>query len=187
MPFGTACHRLRKSIMFEMLKGRHFDDKCFKCGKPIDTAESMSIEHKIDWQGKSAELFWDIENIAFSHRKCNRPSRMAAIKAGITKRKVGPPGTAWCNGHKKFLPVSRFYKKEKRWSGYTDRCRDCILDYNHKMYKSHPRPIIIPKCKICGSFEVVARRFFCIKHWREHQREVMQQRRKVLASRNSAR
>lgn len=72
MPFGTAQQRLRKMIMFKyvVLAGH---DECFKCGRRIENIEELSIEHKLPWQGRDAELFWDLNNIAFSHLRCNLP------------------------------------------------------------------------------------------------------------------
>lgn len=72
MPHGTAANRLRKLILFDLLK-RHNENLCFKCGELIETAEELSIEHKQAWENVSVELFWDLDNIAFSHLTCNRP------------------------------------------------------------------------------------------------------------------
>lgn len=67
--YGTACHQLRKKILF------HFAGKlgmlnCFRCGAEIQDIKEFSIEHKTEWNS-NPDLFWDIENIAFSHLKCN--------------------------------------------------------------------------------------------------------------------
>lgn len=72
MPHGTAQHRLRKNIMFQYVE-RCGDNFCFKCGAEIESPETMSIEHKLPWEGVSADLFWSLDNIAFSHVQCNRP------------------------------------------------------------------------------------------------------------------
>ena len=70
MPHGTANNRLRKSIMFKYVKmaGENY---CFKCGAEIESVGDISIEHKEPWEGVSAELFFDLDNVAFSHLKCN--------------------------------------------------------------------------------------------------------------------
>lgn len=72
MPLGTASNRLRKEIMFYLAKQLN-KNVCFRCGNEILTSSEFSIEHKIDWldSDKPQELFFDIENIAFSHLKCN--------------------------------------------------------------------------------------------------------------------
>jgi hypothetical protein len=74
MPHGTAMHRLRKILLFSLLKKLN-DNVCFKCSEVIEKVEDLSVEHKKPWEGVSAELFWDIENVAFSHLHCNRPDR----------------------------------------------------------------------------------------------------------------
>jgi hypothetical protein len=74
MPHGTAMHHLRKNVMFHLLKKLN-ENVCFKCSAAIEKVEDLSIEHKKPWEGISAELFWDIENVAFSHLHCNRPDR----------------------------------------------------------------------------------------------------------------
>lgn len=69
MPFGTATNRLRRAIIFRLLK-KLGEDKCFQCGTAIEQLVDLSIEHKMPWAGDAA-MFWDLENIAFSHLKCN--------------------------------------------------------------------------------------------------------------------
>jgi len=72
MPFGTASSKLRKQILFNLLK-KYGENICFKCKKEILNEEELSIEHKEPWlHSKSPkELFFDINNIAFSHLMCN--------------------------------------------------------------------------------------------------------------------
>jgi hypothetical protein len=121
MPHGTAASRLRKNVLFFLLK-KHNENFCFNCKQVIEKVEDLSIEHKLPWEGRSAELFWDLDNIAFSHLHCNRPH----INRGGTPQKLkGPEGTAWCGGHQEFLPVDKFYKKESHWNGLQVNCKDC--------------------------------------------------------------
>lgn len=72
MPIGTASGRLRKTIIFQLLKevNKNF---CFQCGAEIETEKDLSIEHKIPWldSEKPKEMFFDLENIGFSHLTCN--------------------------------------------------------------------------------------------------------------------
>jgi hypothetical protein len=75
MPPGTAAGRLRKIILFHLLC-RLEENICFKCAKEIVTVDELSIEHKEPWEGRSAELFWDLNNIAFSHLRCNTIHRV---------------------------------------------------------------------------------------------------------------
>ena len=85
MPFGTAQNRLRKAIMFQMIQKLGLDI-CFQCGKKIETIEELSIEHKISWlySNNPKELFFDLDNIAFSHLKCNSLAADRA-KPGLKK------------------------------------------------------------------------------------------------------
>lgn len=72
MPAGTAMGRLRKDLIFRMSQ-RLGEDVCYRCGKVIETSAELSIEHKESWQTSAApvETFFDVENIAFSHLRCN--------------------------------------------------------------------------------------------------------------------
>lgn len=78
MPFGTASSRLKKIIMFSMAQKLDLD-LCFRCKDRIKTVEEFTVEHKEPWLDKNIELFWNLGNIAFSHAKCNRPSRPGRI------------------------------------------------------------------------------------------------------------
>jgi HNH endonuclease len=130
MPYGTAGHRLRKLIMFHLLE-RHGENVCFKCQKTIDAPEELSIEHIRPWQLAGSHFYWDMDNIAFSHLKCNRQS-ISKPGSGIKRRKVGPEGTAWCSRCKDFLPVERFYKNRSNWNGYSNRCISCAKGPSNK-------------------------------------------------------
>lgn len=69
MSYHTARSRLQRKILFEFAK-RLKMDTCHRCGGQID-ADEFSIDHKKPWLHVDAELFWDLENIAFSHHGCN--------------------------------------------------------------------------------------------------------------------
>ncbi|MAH47149.1 hypothetical protein CMI37_15080 [Candidatus Pacearchaeota archaeon] len=77
MSYSTAFHRLRKSIMLMLLR-RLDANWCYRCGGEIKTERELSIDHKKSWFNVSVELFWDLDNIAFSHLSCN--SRNKPIK-----------------------------------------------------------------------------------------------------------
>jgi|SRR3989304_7472025 len=72
MPFGTASHRLRKQLMFQLVcqAGR---DQCFRCGEKIASVDEFSVDHKEPWQdsGSPVEFFFGLDNVAFSHLSCN--------------------------------------------------------------------------------------------------------------------
>ena len=72
MPHGTANGRLRKSIIF-WLAGLNNMLTCHRCTLQIESVEDFSVEHKIPWQSapEPKDLFFNLENITFSHLKCN--------------------------------------------------------------------------------------------------------------------
>ena len=70
MPHGTAANRFRNKILFSLLE-KLGENICFQCGLKIESENDLSIEHKIPWLDNSPDLFWDINNIAFSHLSCN--------------------------------------------------------------------------------------------------------------------
>src|ERR1035437_3632428 len=74
MSQGAANHLLRRQVMF-VLAGRCDMLDCFACGKRIEDVAEFSLEHKLPWEGRDASLFWDLDNIAFSHRRCNTTHR----------------------------------------------------------------------------------------------------------------
>lgn len=124
MKIGTAQHRLRVIIMFDLVVKCGMDS-CFRCGTKIEVAEEFSIDHKKPWLDIDPEKFWDIGNIAFAHRRCNYGDRRGSPRDPMCHRKIGPEGTAWCGNHKQFLLVDRFTKCKSRPNGLEDRCRDC--------------------------------------------------------------
>ena len=79
MPHSTAANHLRKNIMFHLLI-RLGENICFRCGNIIETVQELSVEHKEPWEDVSANLFWDLENIAFSHLRCNVPHNRSGPK-----------------------------------------------------------------------------------------------------------
>lgn len=119
MPNGTANARLRKNILFYLLT-KLKENVCFKCGTIIEKVDDLSIEHKLPWEGRSTELFWDLNNIAFSHLKCNRPHNHGG--GGVKMER--PKGTNWCRFHKAFLPVENFSRESRQWNGLRTVCKE---------------------------------------------------------------
>lgn len=74
MPFGTACARLRKQLLFGLAQ-KLDADVCVRCGALIVSVDDFTIEHLKPWFDVDADLFWDLTNIAFSHAACNLPHR----------------------------------------------------------------------------------------------------------------
>lgn len=72
MSRGCAATRLRKMILFSFVQKLGLD-RCFQCGKRIESLAEFSVEHKVPWLDSEdpVALFFDLDNIAFSHLKCN--------------------------------------------------------------------------------------------------------------------
>lgn len=83
---GTASHRLVKDILFKFITDA--GHVCYHCGQKM-TRENFSIEHIIPWLDSEdpVKLFFDMENISFSHHACN-------IRAG-RHPVVAPHGSPW--------------------------------------------------------------------------------------------
>ncbi len=101
---GTASHRLVKDILWKLVCQTD-QDICSKCSLKMDR-DNFSIEHIIPWLDSEdpVKLFFDLDNISFSHHACN--IRAARRK---TKSLEIPHGTS--NGY----------------DGYKCRCTKCKL------------------------------------------------------------
>ena len=102
-PFGTANNKLHKAILFQMVQKLSLDI-CFRCGTKIEKVSDLSIEHKNSWQISPNPIvaFFDLDNIAFSHLKCN----VSAPKKSTGMKPTTPHG-------------------EWRYSKYGCRCEIC--------------------------------------------------------------
>ena len=70
MSFSTARARLERDILFDLaMRAGH---KCHRCGGEM-TRESFSVEHIVPWMQTDdpKKMFFDLDNIAFSHAHCN--------------------------------------------------------------------------------------------------------------------
>lgn len=83
MPYGTANNKLKKQILFAYIQ-RCEDNVCYRCGEKIENIENFSIDHKVPWLDNSPDLFWDLDNIAFSHLSCNAGAGRRRSKQNIT-------------------------------------------------------------------------------------------------------
>ena len=91
MNFSTASNRLRRILMFNLLKECN-KNTCYRCKSVIQSPDDFSIDHKVDWMYSKnpIQLFWDVDNIAFSHKSCNiRAGRLPkeGRYKGVTKLK----------------------------------------------------------------------------------------------------
>lgn len=69
---GTAQRRLMKLLLFKYVKlaGENY---CYRCMQEIKSAEELSMDHKKDWMDSidPEYLFFNLDNITFSHFNCN--------------------------------------------------------------------------------------------------------------------
>lgn len=130
MPLGTAQNRLKKLILFALIQDACLDN-CFQCGKKIKKVQDLSIEHKVPWLDNDVKLFWDLENIAFSHLKCNSASARKPNKI------EWPEGQAWCNKCKKFKDADNFRpsKFTKNRDYKCNKCHAKEMNYYRKIQK----------------------------------------------------
>lgn len=130
---GTARHRLVRDLVFDFICALNIN-RCFQCGEPM-TKDNYSIEHKIPWLDSSDPkgLYFDLNNIDYSHLKCNigaarsnTPDQLQGYKIMANKRRKHPPkGKSWCSTCKDYLPITSFTKCKARWDGLHNECREC--------------------------------------------------------------
>lgn len=131
MSIGTAMGRLRKAVLFRLMQ-KYDEDTCYRCGQKIESVDELSFDHKEPWLDVSNELFWDLDNVAFSHLRCNRPHR-------LNKPLIGPKGTLWCSGCQDFVPKNRFGDSNYFSRGKRYYCNDCRKrsDWEHNARKKN--------------------------------------------------
>ena len=117
MSHGAACNILKKNILFRLLCELSYNI-CYRCGEIIESVDSISIDHKEPWlhSKNPRESFFNLDNIAFSHMKCNtsnarRPNKIEA-----------PAGTFWCYNCKSIKPSEEFCPSMHR---NKRACRSC--------------------------------------------------------------
>ena len=106
MSHSTAQNRLRKMVMWEYVV-KCGDNTCYQCGEEIEDISQLSVEHKTPWldSGNPVELFFSMDNIAFSHLSCN-------IKSGRS-----PLGMVWVHNDE-LMKNSRVRKDESLPDGW---------------------------------------------------------------------
>ena len=119
MPFGTAQHRLRKNIIFELAE-RLSLTRCYRCETLIMRVEDLSIEHKDSWEKAPhpQKLFFDLDNIAFSHVNCN--SRNG-------RKYMVPENTITCPNCRKDRQVGKTAYKNFKAGRKSGHCHSCAV------------------------------------------------------------
>lgn len=82
---STASHRLVKDLLYEYGVVRQHK-RCFHCGEPM-SREDFSIEHITPWldSDNPVELYFDLDNVDFSHHCCNLAAARKPTKIHETK------------------------------------------------------------------------------------------------------
>jgi hypothetical protein len=103
MSQGTASNRLVKDILWNLIQKTN-QDICCNCKKQM-SRKSFSIEHLTPWLDSDCpkELFFDLNNIGFSHLSCNISKARKPHKDSREERR-----------RKKTIRARNNYSKEKR-------------------------------------------------------------------------
>jgi hypothetical protein len=114
MSYGKACSILKKTILFTLLRIYNLN-YCFHCKEEILNIKDLSIEHKISWLDNRPELFWDLNNIAFSHLSCNcskanKEAMKKYIKHGSSRYNVHGCRCKICKEYKRKQNAKRIRK-----------------------------------------------------------------------------
>lgn len=129
MNHSTANARLRKDLIFYMMR-KLGEGNCYQCGEEILSIDDMSIEHKEPWLDSEdpVGLFFNIENIAFSHLSCN----VGAARRSNTTITYGDSQA--CNSCGEIKKLGEFDQHKARANGYVGECKDCrrIRDREYK-------------------------------------------------------
>ncbi len=115
MNYSTATHQLKKKLMLKLAKqcGMSY---CYRCGKEIETAEDLSVDHKESWLNSEnpVKMFWDVDNLAFSHRTCNSDASHRRLEnRGATKLRKKFQSRYWDRTIKKQVFVGNFDTAEE--------------------------------------------------------------------------
>jgi len=78
---------LHRKLIFSLIE-KSDQNLCFKCSRPM-TENNYSIEHRDEWlyADDPVKAYFNMDNIAFSHRKCNKGNRGRGSKSKTTKFK----------------------------------------------------------------------------------------------------
>lgn len=87
---STASGRLVKDLLWNFVKTTG-QDACCKCSEPM-SRETFSIEHVTPWLDSEdpVGLYFDIDNISYSHLRCNvETARRKKAECGTTSKYRG--------------------------------------------------------------------------------------------------
>lgn len=114
---STAAHRLRMDLLYKYAKDAG-DMYCIQCKEEI-SREDFSIDHIEPWLDSvtPTELFFDLQNIGFSHLSCNISAARRPLKkyANKTERKAAERKRRW----DAMTPEERKQDRRDRYTQYS--------------------------------------------------------------------
>lgn len=110
---GTASNRLVKDLLWDFIV-KSGQDFCFQCGAQMER-DNFSIEHKEPWLHSEDPLglFFDLDNISFSHHSCN-----CAASRGSPKIYVDEKARQRARDQRKYWSKSPEERRKKRREQY---------------------------------------------------------------------
>lgn len=117
MSYGNASSKLRKQLLFRYVVDAG-DNLCFGCGQEITNIDDLSVEHIQPWENRNVDLFWDLDNIAFSHIKCNKPH-------AYRSRDKNEQGQLRCTKCKEYKDEQEFSLRSSRPTQKHSHCKSC--------------------------------------------------------------
>jgi hypothetical protein len=108
---------LAQDLLFDfVIKAGH---KCFRCGEEL-RRKDFTIEHKTPWLGSEDPLglYFDLENIAYSHAACNyragrRPNKLNRTSDELKAVNAARERAKWNSLDKDFRKARRRLSYEK--------------------------------------------------------------------------
>ncbi len=109
---STARQHLLRKIIFDLVQ-KTDRDFCYRCSQRIVDLSDFSIDHKVPWLGQDneEELFFNLENIGYSHRSCNYKARRCALKVN---NKTGYKGVTYYEKYKENPYRARIYDLQRK-------------------------------------------------------------------------
>jgi HNH endonuclease len=130
---SASQHKLTRLILYDRLI-KLGEDNCYRCGLKISSYKEFSIEHKISWINNDPNLFWDLNNIAFSHLLCNQKAPKGSTQPNVKGRRVCIDGQSLCKGCNKMLDKDLFGYCSNKFFKIKGKCKKC-RGIQEKFYK----------------------------------------------------
>lgn len=98
--YAKMNYRLHMRFIFKMIKDLK-QNFCFRCKQEIESDDELSLDHKISYINNDPKWYFDINNIYYSHNRCNcGESQKGSGKLdyfGITRLSLDRPDKGYKN------------------------------------------------------------------------------------------